>query len=52
MNGDVIRAQRVFDVQRASERATYDHGWLRTSHSFSFASTSSEEASGWRRRIA
>ncbi|MGA7356597.1 MAG: pirin family protein [Candidatus Cybelea sp.] len=29
--------QPVFDVQRAAERATYDHGWLLTSHSFSFA---------------
>ena len=27
----------VFDVQRAAERATFDHGWLVTSHSFSFA---------------
>ncbi|MBV8163248.1 MAG: hypothetical protein JOZ91_03170 [Candidatus Eremiobacteraeota bacterium] len=27
----------VFDVQRATERATFDHGWLLTSHSFSFA---------------
>jgi redox-sensitive bicupin YhaK (pirin superfamily) len=37
MNDNVILAQRVFDIQRASERASYDHGWLRTSHSFSFA---------------
>jgi quercetin 2,3-dioxygenase len=27
----------IFDVQRAGERATYNHGWLVTSHSFSFA---------------
>jgi quercetin 2,3-dioxygenase len=27
----------VFVVQRATERATFDHGWLLTSHSFSFA---------------
>jgi quercetin 2,3-dioxygenase len=27
----------VFEVQRAAERATFDHGWLLTSHSFSFA---------------
>jgi quercetin 2,3-dioxygenase len=27
----------IFDVQRAAERATFDHGWLLTSHSFSFA---------------
>lgn len=29
--------QRIFEVQTAAERATFDHGWLRTSHSFSFA---------------
>lgn len=27
----------TFAVQRAAERATFDHGWLLTSHSFSFA---------------
>ncbi|HVA34284.1 MAG TPA: pirin family protein [Candidatus Baltobacteraceae bacterium] len=27
----------VFAVQRAAERAGFDHGWLRTYHSFSFA---------------
>lgn len=27
----------IFDVQRAAERGSYDHGWLHTSHSFSFA---------------
>ena len=27
----------LFEVQRAADRATFDHGWLRTSHSFSFA---------------
>jgi quercetin 2,3-dioxygenase len=27
----------VFAVQRAGERAFFDHGWLRTYHSFSFA---------------
>ncbi|MBV8117944.1 MAG: pirin family protein, partial [Candidatus Eremiobacteraeota bacterium] len=26
----------MFAVQRAADRATYDHGWLLTSHSFSF----------------
>jgi redox-sensitive bicupin YhaK (pirin superfamily) len=25
-------------IQRADERASFDHGWLQTSHSFSFAS--------------
>jgi quercetin 2,3-dioxygenase len=33
----VATAQPVFDVRRAAERATFDHGWLQTSHSFSFA---------------
>lgn len=37
MSDPVVVSQRVFDVQRAGERATYDHGWLKTSHSFSFA---------------
>jgi redox-sensitive bicupin YhaK (pirin superfamily) len=27
----------AFQIQRAGERASYDHGWLQTSHSFSFA---------------
>ncbi|MGD0051057.1 MAG: pirin family protein [Vulcanimicrobiaceae bacterium] len=27
----------VFSVQRANDRAFYDHGWLKTYHSFSFA---------------
>jgi redox-sensitive bicupin YhaK (pirin superfamily) len=33
----IAPAQPIFDVQRAAERATFDHGWLETSHSFSFA---------------
>lgn len=33
----ILPAHPIFDVQRAAERATYDHGWLVTSHSFSFA---------------
>src|SRR3984885_10010176 len=37
MNDPLVLSQPVFDVQRASDRAFYDHGWLRTSHSFSFA---------------
>ena len=31
------RTAPVFAVQRASERACFDHGWLQTCHSFSFA---------------
>jgi redox-sensitive bicupin YhaK (pirin superfamily) len=27
----------AFTIQRAADRATFDHGWLQTSHSFSFA---------------
>jgi redox-sensitive bicupin YhaK (pirin superfamily) len=26
-----------YSIQRAAERGTFDHGWLQTSHSFSFA---------------
>ncbi len=29
---------KQLQVQRAGERANFDHGWLRTGHSFSFAS--------------
>jgi redox-sensitive bicupin YhaK (pirin superfamily) len=31
------RIAPVFAIQRANERASFDHGWLKTSHSFSFA---------------
>jgi quercetin 2,3-dioxygenase len=37
MSGSIAPVAPVFDVQRAAERATFDHGWLLTSHSFSFA---------------
>lgn len=33
----IATAQPIFEVQRAAERATFDQGWLLTSHSFSFA---------------
>jgi redox-sensitive bicupin YhaK (pirin superfamily) len=33
----VVPPHPVFDVQRAAQRATFNHGWLVTSHSFSFA---------------
>lgn len=36
-SNSVAPPQPIFDVQRAAQRATLDHGWLRTSHSFSFA---------------
>ncbi len=37
MSEPIAVSQPVFDVQRAAERASFDFGWLRTSHSFSFA---------------
>ncbi len=37
MGDAIILPQQVFDVQRAAARASFDFGWLRTSHSFSFA---------------
>jgi redox-sensitive bicupin YhaK (pirin superfamily) len=33
----IASTQPIFEVQRADERARADHGWLQTSHSFSFA---------------
>ncbi|MGA8326966.1 MAG: pirin family protein, partial [Candidatus Cybelea sp.] len=33
----IVTRKPIFDVQRAAARATFDHGWLQTSHSFSFA---------------
>jgi quercetin 2,3-dioxygenase len=33
----IATTQPIFDVQRAADRAAFDHGWLLTSHSFSFA---------------
>jgi redox-sensitive bicupin YhaK (pirin superfamily) len=37
MSEPTVLPQPVFDVQRAAQRASFDFGWLRTSHSFSFA---------------
>ena len=37
----------AFTVQRAAERATFDHGWLHTSHSFSFASYFDPQNLNW-----
>ena len=37
----------TFAVQRAGERATFDHGWLRTSHSFSFAEYNDPHNVNW-----
>jgi quercetin 2,3-dioxygenase len=33
----IISSLPIFEVQRAKDRASFDHGWLKTSHSFSFA---------------
>jgi redox-sensitive bicupin YhaK (pirin superfamily) len=32
-----IRTEPVFAIQRSDQRAFFDHGWLQTYHSFSFA---------------
>ena len=37
----------VFSIQRSGERAFFDHGWLRTYHSFSFAEYYDEKNSNW-----
>ncbi|GAC1539291.1 MAG: pirin family protein [Vulcanimicrobiaceae bacterium] len=37
----------IFEIQRASERGHADHGWLQTSHSFSFADYFDPERMQW-----
>ena len=37
MSDPIVVPRPVFDVQRSADRAHFDHGWLRTSFSFSFA---------------
>jgi redox-sensitive bicupin YhaK (pirin superfamily) len=37
----------IFEVQRAADRGNYDHGWLRTSHSFSFADYYDSQHMNW-----
>lgn len=37
----------VFSIQRSGERAFFDHDWLRTYHSFSFAEYYDEKNSNW-----
>jgi hypothetical protein len=41
------RSTTVLNVQRAEDRAFYDHGWLRTSHSFSFADYYDSQNVNW-----
>ncbi len=43
----MTRTEPVFAVQRAGERACFDHGWLRTCHSFSFADYVDPENVSW-----
>lgn len=38
---------RIFTVQRAGDRACYDHGWLKTCHSFSFADYHDPANTNW-----
>jgi hypothetical protein len=37
----------MFSIQRARERAFFDHGWLQTYHSFSFAEYDDPENTQW-----
>ena len=39
--------ERTFSVQRASDRACFDHGWLKTCHSFSFAGYYDPKNTNW-----
>jgi len=43
---DTMNSSR-FSVQRAADRATFDHGWLQTSHSFSFAGYHDPRNTNW-----
>ena len=38
---------RTFSVQRANDRACFDHGWLKTCHSFSFADYYDPSNTNW-----
>ena len=40
-------ASPIFSIQRSGERAFYDHGWLQTYHSFSFANYHDPENVHW-----
>ncbi len=40
-------AAKIFSVQRSSERAFFDHGWLKTYHSFSFADYRDPQNTNW-----
>jgi redox-sensitive bicupin YhaK (pirin superfamily) len=40
-------AAPTFAVQRAAERAAFDHGWLKTHHSFSFADYYDPKNQNW-----
>ena len=37
----------VFSIQRAAERASFDHGWLQTHHGFSFADYYDPKNENW-----
>lgn len=37
----------VFTIQRSNERAYFDHGWLQTYHSFSFAEYTDPDNQNW-----
>lgn len=42
-----MSAETTFRVQRAGERACFDHGWLQTCHSFSFADYYDSQNVNW-----
>jgi len=42
-----IQTTPAFTIQRAGERAAFDHGWLQTHHSFSFADYQDPQNLNW-----
>jgi quercetin 2,3-dioxygenase len=44
---NVVNSNSIFQLQKADERAFFDHGWLKTYHSFSFADYYDPKNENW-----